>query len=97
MTEFSFWTKFVLATLATWRITHVLSKEDGPADAIVRLRMALGTSIAGALMDCFYCLSVWIAAPMALLVSRDPLLCVLTWLALSSAACLLERLTTMER
>ena len=97
MTEFSFWTKFVLATLATWRITHALSKEDGPSDAIVRVRAALGTSIAGALMDCFYCLSVWIAAPMALLVTRDPLVFLLTWLALSSAACLLERLTTMER
>lgn len=97
MTDFSFWTKFVLAALATWRITHALSKEDGPADAIVRLRAALGSSIAGALMDCFYCLSVWIAAPMTLFVSRDPLVFLLTWLALSSAACLLERLTTMER
>jgi len=40
---------------------------------------------------------VWIAAPMTLFVSRDPLVFLLTWLALSSAACLLERLTTVER
>jgi len=43
-------------------------------------------------MDCFNCLSLWIAAPAALFVSRKPLEWLVTWLALSGAACLLERL-----
>jgi hypothetical protein len=40
-----FWIKFVLATLATWRLTHLLAIEEGPANLIVRLREALGRTI----------------------------------------------------
>jgi hypothetical protein len=84
--------RFVLAVLATWRLTHLLASEDGPADLIVRIRARLGTGIAGQLMDCFHCLSLWIAAPAALFVSREPLVWIFCWLAVSGAACLLERL-----
>lgn len=92
MNQPQFWIKFVLAVLATWRITHLLAHEDGPADLIVRLRAALGNSFAGALMDCFKCLSLWIAAPAALFVAHTPLDWLFAWLALSGAACLLQRL-----
>jgi len=84
--------RFVLAVLATWRVTHLLASEDGPADIIVRFRALLGQSIVGKLMDCFNCLSLWIAAPAALFVSRRPLEWFLSWLALSGGACLLERI-----
>jgi hypothetical protein len=84
--------EFVLAVLATWRVTHLLANEDGPADLIVRFRALLGDSLAGKLMDCFYCLSMWIAAPAALFVTRKPLEWLMTWLALSGGACLLERI-----
>jgi hypothetical protein len=83
--------KFVLAVLATWRVTHLLASEDGPADIIVRFRVLLGQSIVGKLMDCFNCLSLWIAALAALFVSRGPLEWLFCWLALSGGACLLER------
>lgn len=83
---------FVLAVLATWRVTHLLASEDGPADIIVRFRALLGQSIVGKLMDCFNCLSLWIAAPAALFVTRKPLDWLMTWLALSGTACLLDRL-----
>jgi hypothetical protein len=83
---------FLMAVLATWRVTHLLASEDGPADAIVRFRALLGRSIFGQLMDCFHCLSLWIAAPAALFVTRKPLDWLMTWLALSGAACLLDRL-----
>jgi hypothetical protein len=86
------WIGFILAVLATWRLTHLLASEDGPADLIVRFRALLGQSLAGKLMDCFYCLSLWIAAPAALFVSRRPLEWLFCWLALSGGACLLERL-----
>lgn len=86
------WMLFVLAVLATWRVTHLLASEDGPADIIFRLRRRLGDGWVGSLMDCFNCLSLWVAAAAAFLVASDPLTWVLSWLALSGGACLLERL-----
>jgi len=92
MDKTTFWIRFVLAAPATWRVTHLLANEDGPADLIVRLRVWLGNRPIGKLMDCFNCLSFWVAAPVAFFVSRKPLDWLFTWLALSGAACLLERL-----
>ncbi len=82
---------FVLAVLATWRVTHLLAAEDGPGDIVVRFRALLGQSFAGRLMDCFYCLSIWIAAPAALFVTRHWLDWIMVWLAISGVACLIER------
>jgi hypothetical protein len=84
--------RFVLAALATWRVTHLLANEDGPADIIFRLRRRLGDSLIGSLMDCFNCLSFCIAAVAAFFLSTHPVLWAMSWLALSGAACLLERL-----
>lgn len=84
--------RFVLAALAAWRVTHLLAREDGPGDVVARLRGRLGSGFWGKLMDCFYCLSFWVAAPMAFFVGRGPLDLFFVWLALSGAACLLERL-----
>jgi len=88
----SWWIRFVLVVLATWRVTHLLAREDGPADIIVRFRAVLGQSIVGKLMDCFNCLSLWVAALAALFVSRRPVEWLFCWLALSGGACLLERM-----
>jgi len=85
--------RFALGSLATWRVAHLLAEEDGPFDAVVRLRLRAGNGALGELMDCFYCLSVWVAAPAALAVARSRREAPLTWLALSGAACLLERAT----
>lgn len=92
MVELDFLVRFALAALATWRVSHLLATEDGPAEIFVRLRAWLGYTWIGRLMDCFLCLSLWIAAPAALFVSRSVLEWVFCWLALSGAACLLERL-----
>jgi hypothetical protein len=93
MDEPGFWSRFVIAALAAWRITHLVTAEDGPADVIVRARARLGDGLVGRLLDCFYCLTLWVAAPMAFIVVRDPLERLVTWGALSGAACLLERFT----
>jgi Protein of unknown function (DUF1360) len=85
-------TSFLLAVFATWRVTHLLASEDGPADVIFRLRRWLGSGFIGSLMDCFNCMSIWVAAPLVLFVSTNPLNWAVSWLALSGAACLLERL-----
>src|SRR5262249_16944150 len=52
----------------------------------------LGAGFAGKLLDCFYCLSLWVAAPLSFFVSRKPNDVIPIWLALSGAACLLERI-----
>lgn len=85
------WFRLVVAVLATWRVTHLLASEDGPFEVIARIRSGLGNSVLGKLMDCFYCLSLWVAAPAALIVTRNLYEWPLIWLALSGASCLLER------
>lgn len=83
---------FLLAALAVWRVCHLLAREDGPADAIVRIRRALGDGLWGRVLDCFHCLSLWVAAPFALLFRPSLAEFFMLWLALSGAACLLERI-----
>jgi Protein of unknown function (DUF1360) len=87
---------FVLVTLAVWRITHLLSKEDGPFDSIYRVRRQLGHGFFGNLLDCFYCLSIWIAVPFAFWIGESAKEIFLYWLSLSGAACLLEKISTKE-
>jgi hypothetical protein len=85
--------RFCVGALATWRVAHLLAAEDGPADVVVRLRRRAGDGALGSLLDCFYCLSVWAAAPVTATVAGRRREAPLTWLALSGAACLLERAT----
>jgi hypothetical protein len=83
----------ILGILGVWRITHLLQAEDGPYDVIARLRRVAGNRFWGNLLDCFYCLSLWIAAPFAALLGADIAEKFLLWPALSGAAILLERMT----
>ena len=88
-------TRIVVASLATWRLALLVAEEDGPGNVIARARARAGTSPLGELMDCFYCLSLWAAAPLALVTAPRRRDVPLTWLALSGAACLLERTTSI--
>jgi len=83
----------VLGILGVWRITHLLSAEDGPGDILVRLRRGVGDGFWGRLLDCFYCLSLWTAVPFALLLAAEWRERLLSWLAFSAGAILLERAT----
>ena len=83
----------LIAALAVWRLTHLLWGEDGPWDCFVRLRKLAGSSIAGRILDCFYCLSVWIAIPFAVWAGSTWLDRAIAWPAISGAAILLERMT----
>jgi Protein of unknown function (DUF1360) len=85
--------RLAVGVLATWRVTHLLVEEDGPGGAVVRLRASASNGLTGELLDCFYCLSIWVAAPVAVAVAPRPRDFPLTWLALSGAACLLEQAT----
>lgn len=84
----------ILSILTIWRLTHLFSKEDGPWDIIYRIRKAAGAGFFGNLLDCFYCLSIWIALSFGIWLGNSWWEKILYWLALSGAACLLEQLTT---
>lgn len=86
----------VIAALAVWRVTHLLSAEDGPWDVVVLIRKKMGSGFAGQLLDCFYCLSLWVAAPFAYFVGESVRERFYLWLAFSGAAILLERVTSRE-
>jgi hypothetical protein len=92
MLDWSPWFRLTLCVLATWRVSHLIAQEDGPFDVIVRLRQRAGNGVLGRLMDCPYCLSLWIAAPLALPLANDLATWCVAWLAVSGGSSLLERL-----
>jgi hypothetical protein len=80
-----------VAVLATWRLCHLIAREDGPFGAIARLRRAAGAGELGHLMDCPYCLSLWIAAPFAAPLAEGWRDGIPLWLAISAGSCLVEQ------
>jgi hypothetical protein len=82
--------EFCVASLATWRLAHLLHAEDGPWQCVARLRRGLNARQVGVL-ECFLCASVWTALPAALLVSTGRRQFLFAWPALSAAAVLIER------
>ncbi len=85
--------RLLLGILFVWRITHLLNAEDGPGDLFVTLRRRVGNGFWGQLLDCFLCLSLWVSAPLAVLLGRKAGERILLWPALSAGAILLERAT----
>jgi len=86
----------VLSVFVVWRLTHLIGKEDGPFDIIFLIRKKAGNSVSGKLMDCFYCLSIWIALPFGIWLGQNWIEEILVWFALSGAASLLEQATTKQ-
>lgn len=86
--------RIALGALCVYRITLLLHAEDGPWNAMVRLRRLAGDGFLGQLLDCFQCASVWVAVPFALLLGDGWTERLVYVPALSGAAILLERATT---
>src|SRR5215469_6982588 len=84
----------VLGSLGVWRVVHLFNAEDGAWNLLARLRRLAGSAWWGGLLDCFYCLSVWIAAPFAFFLGEGWKQRVFLWPALSGAAVLMERITS---
>lgn len=82
---------FFLVVLAVWRITHLFSYEDGPYNLVIKFRMQLGQSFFGSLLDCFYCLSIWVSLPFAIWKVNSISEFLLYWLALSGASCIIQK------
>ncbi|MGA8432336.1 MAG: DUF1360 domain-containing protein [Candidatus Sulfotelmatobacter sp.] len=83
----------VLGILGVWRITHLLSAEDGPWNVTVWVRRKAGSGFWGQLLDCFYCLSLWVAVPFSLVIGEGYRERLCLWLAFSAGAILVERAT----
>jgi len=90
MSDWPIWFRLIIAILATWRVAHLIAREDGPFDIIVRLRARAGDGVIGHLMDCPYCLSIWVAIPFAFTLANSIPAGVAAWLAISGGAALLE-------
>lgn len=86
----------ILGILATWRLSYFFRYEDGPGDIAVRLRQAVDQSFWASLLDCFYCLSLWMALPFAWLLGTTWQEQLLLWLSLSAGSILLERFSTLH-
>jgi hypothetical protein len=89
VTEKLYW--FVLGALCVWRIAHLFSAEDGPWAILVRMRRLPGRSFWAGALDCFYCLSLWVAVPFAYLQGQTIKERISLWLAFSAAAIVVEQ------
>src|SRR3954470_11249794 len=87
---------FTITALAVWRLSYLFSSEDGPFNLIYLLRQKTAAGFFGKLLDCFYCTSVWVALPFGLWLGNTWILKFIMWLALSGAACLLQKSTSKE-
>jgi hypothetical protein len=83
----------LVGALGVWRVTHLLHAEAGPWELFERLRSRLADAALGRVVACFYCLSLWVAVPVALVIGRGWVERALLAAALSGAAILLERAT----
>lgn len=81
----------VLGGLAVWRVTYLLTAESGPWDIFERLRQLSRSGFWSRLTGCFYCLSLWVAAPFAFWLAARWQDRIVLWPGLSAAAILLER------
>ena len=79
----------LLAMLACWRLTSLLVYESGPFQLFDRLRTL---PFLCELLACFWCTSVWTAALLAVLAARQASEWLVTWLALSAGAILIDEL-----
>jgi len=83
---------FLISVLAVWRVTHLIQAEDGPFDVVYKLRKLAGESFFGSLMDCFFCLSIWVALPPGIYFGNDWMEKALLTLSFSAAAIFLEQI-----
>ena len=89
----------LVGILGVWRVTHLLHAEDGPWDVFSRMRRRLKPGVLSAIFSCFYCLSLWLAIPFALVIATFEAAgwgeTLLFWPALSAGAIVVERLMTV--
>lgn len=82
----------ILSIAAVFRLTYMLQKEAGPFDILYHFRTVINKSKFGAsLFGCFWCLSIWVAAPFAWYLSNDLWQWFVYDLALSAGASIIHQ------
>lgn len=93
---------FLILALSTYRITLLLTKEDGPYRVFSRFRTrsgvyydqwnkAKGINLLSRILACFYCCSIWVAIILSGIYWYSPLLIYLLWpFALSTVAIMIK-------
>lgn len=89
--EFSAGVALVAVILCVWRLTSLVCYEAGPFEIFSRLRRVFYTWRLGALVECFHCMSVWVAAGVVLAVYRPDWSSLVLVFAVSGGASLIER------
>jgi hypothetical protein len=85
--------RFSLAALAVWRVAHLLTERGSAVGRVTGMRTQLGDGMAGRLIDCFVCLSLWVSMPLAVWFSDGWVGLLVHWQALSGAASLFQRVS----
>jgi hypothetical protein len=82
-------------SFCVYRISFLLSEEDGPFGLVIKFRKLLGKSWLGKLMDCFYCTSIWISFLLVFIFVKGELMTlVMESFATSGAAIAIHKLTS---
>jgi len=92
---------FLISSLAVWRISSLLVREDGPWDVFAKLRnisgvkyneysVSYGTNLISSILSCVWCTSVWVGFFVALLDKPVNIRTLLRALALSSSAIIID-------
>ena len=99
LNETPLWLRLITAAVATWRLSSLFVHEDGPGDVFRKIRDVFGVYILGdddrpvsqlgRLLACVWCLSVWIALVMTV-VMLMPIWFVMIPFALSAIAIWIE-------
>lgn len=80
---------FALAALAVYRLSRMITDEEGPFSVFTKLRGRFKPEDwIGRGLECIMCVSVWVALPFALYIGGDWLL---TWPALSAVTVVIRK------
>lgn len=96
---------FILLSLAVWRLSSLLAREEGPFDIFIKICLRLGvvineygTEVATGNISkgvlCIWCNSVWFSAVLSIPVSRNIFVYVVNTLALSTMAIIIDKVVT---
>lgn len=81
--------KFIIAALAVYRVSRMITDEEGPFEVFTKLRGRFKPDTwIGRGLECMMCVSFWVALPFALLLEEDRLL---AWPALSAITVLIRK------
>lgn len=87
---------FSIAALAVYRLSRMISDEEGPFAVFTWLRgLAKPDTWIGRGLECIMCVSVWVALPVMVMITvlgyADIWIWPLTWLALSAITVIIRR------